>query len=357
MDNEATLIKEISETQFNNWIEIPKYFKDRNIQPLLVIDGVIAENQNIDMFDAKTIEAIHVDKDNESTKKYGDKGKNGVVEIILKKDGKTASNNTIKVQSNITSKFSNSDGSKSQSLIIKDGVIVEDVNVNEIPPETIESVNVLKGEQATKIYGNKGINGVILITSKKGTSTTQNGTIDVKVNGYANDQKANSSKIGNITWVNNTIYSSAKLNKVLGMKKGDEYFKEKINSRIWSDLDGVSSLYLDNGYVFSNIKTSEDASNDGTINLTFTIYEGNRGKIGKIDIKGNKNVPTKDILHKIEIKPGDVFSKTKIIESVRAISMMGKFNPEEIKPEITPGSKITNSEFINVDLVFNVTEK
>ncbi|HEX7585545.1 MAG TPA: TonB family protein, partial [Prolixibacteraceae bacterium] len=74
-------------------------------------------------------------------------------------------------------------------LIVKDGVIVKGMNTNNIPPETIESITVLKGEQATKIYGNKGRNGVVLITSKKGASTTQNGTTEVKVTGYANDQK------------------------------------------------------------------------------------------------------------------------------------------------------------------------
>jgi len=330
---------------------------------LFIIDGKEATKAEVDQLNPDKIESVNVLKGESAITKYGVKSKNGVVEISLKKvavkeeDSKSTLPPTIYLQTNSPLKFGISDDSGKQPLIVKDGVIVEGMNVNNIPPETIESINVLKGEQATKIYGNKGINGVILITSKKGTSTTSNSTIDVKVTADVNDKKANSSKIGNITWVNNTIYSSAKLNEVLGMKKGDEYSKEKLNSRIWNDKRGVSSLYLDKGYLFSNIKTSENTSNDGTINLIFTIYEGNRGKIGKIDIKGNKNVPTKDILNKIEIKSGDIFSKAKLIQSVRAIGLMGKFNEVEIKPEIIPGSKIPNSEFINVDLVFNVAEK
>jgi len=53
-------------------------------------------------------------------------------------------------------------------LLIVDGKINEDFNtVNSIDPDTIESVNVLKGEQALKKYGEKGRNGVIEITLKK----------------------------------------------------------------------------------------------------------------------------------------------------------------------------------------------
>ena len=53
-------------------------------------------------------------------------------------------------------------------LLIVYGKINEDFNtVNSIDPDNIESVNVLKGGQALKKYGEKGRNGVIEITLKK----------------------------------------------------------------------------------------------------------------------------------------------------------------------------------------------
>jgi len=55
-------------------------------KPLIVIDGVIAEDQNMDKIDPETIQSITVIKDETATKKYGEKGKNGVLEITLKKD-------------------------------------------------------------------------------------------------------------------------------------------------------------------------------------------------------------------------------------------------------------------------------
>jgi len=54
---------------------------------------------------------------------------------------------------------------KNPPLYIVDGVIID--NVETIKPADIESIDVLKDKSATEIYGQKGKNGVILITSKK----------------------------------------------------------------------------------------------------------------------------------------------------------------------------------------------
>jgi TonB-dependent SusC/RagA subfamily outer membrane receptor len=56
---------------------------------------------------------------------------------------------------------------KGNPLIVIDGVIRSDMNLNEISPNTIESINVLKGESALALYPQNGRNGVIQITTKK----------------------------------------------------------------------------------------------------------------------------------------------------------------------------------------------
>ena len=52
-------------------------------------------------------------------------------------------------------------------LIIVDGEELVDKSVDEINPKTIESISVLKDKSAATLYGEKGKNGVILITTKK----------------------------------------------------------------------------------------------------------------------------------------------------------------------------------------------
>ena len=85
--------------------------------------------------------------------------------------------------------FGNYDGSGAQPLIVKDGFVIGNQDANNINPENIESINVLKGESATILYGDKGKNGVVLITTKKNGYSIINEPIDVKVNGTDNAQK------------------------------------------------------------------------------------------------------------------------------------------------------------------------
>lgn len=58
-------------------------------------------------------------------------------------------------------------GQKDNPLIVIDGKIMPEVNLNDINPNNIQSVNVLKGEKATAKYAEKGANGVVEITTKK----------------------------------------------------------------------------------------------------------------------------------------------------------------------------------------------
>ena len=60
-----------------------------------------------------------------------------------------------------------SSGPKDNPLIVIDGVISSDINLKDINPNNILSINVLKGEKATAKYAEKGANGVIEITTKK----------------------------------------------------------------------------------------------------------------------------------------------------------------------------------------------
>ncbi len=73
----------------------------------------------------------------------------------------------------------------------------------------------------------------------------------------------------NITWVGNTIYTAAFLNTVLGIKKGDVYNKELIETNIQFNPSGldISSLYMDNGYLFFNAEPVEVYVDNDSIDM------------------------------------------------------------------------------------------
>lgn len=161
-------------------------------------------------------------------------------------------------------------------------------------------------------------------------------------------------KIGEISWKGNMVYSNETLNSRLGLKSGDNYNAEDLQKRLMTG--DVQSLYLNNGYAFYNADIVEHAKANGQIDLTIIVNEGLICKVGAISVKGNKNVPTNDILAKILIKTGDVFSKNKIHNSLFSIVSLGKFDSEKINISPILNSEKSTEDFAVLDLEFEVLE-
>ena len=64
-------------------------------------------------------------------------------------------------------------GGRATPLILLDDVEISSGDLNRIPAETIESFTILKDASATAIYGVRGANGVMIVTTKKGQENTR----------------------------------------------------------------------------------------------------------------------------------------------------------------------------------------
>lgn len=119
-------------------------------QPLYILDG--EEVESVAEINPDLIQAIEVLKDYAATEKFGERGKEGVIHITTKKE--------------VRKTFDFNDENK--PLFILDGVIQDAAfELNSVSPDEIESIEVLKGNSAVKLYGEKGKNGVIQIHRKK----------------------------------------------------------------------------------------------------------------------------------------------------------------------------------------------
>ncbi|WP_194778119.1 M56 family metallopeptidase [Pararhodonellum marinum] len=155
-------------------------------KPLFVIDGQVVSEDYLGKIDPNNIDHIEVIKGGRALSLYGNAAKDGVILIELKEgydlDGSVKSFKPsdhyvqiIDAEKSITPddlqkgevKISNKDGSFVKPLYVVDGKIIKEAELKSISPDTIESINVLKGENATKAYGKKGSNGVVEITLKK----------------------------------------------------------------------------------------------------------------------------------------------------------------------------------------------
>ncbi|MCL2442019.1 MAG: outer membrane protein assembly factor BamA [Treponema sp.] len=154
-------------------------------------------------------------------------------------------------------------------------------------------------------------------------------------------------KFGGVTFEGNVIFSSEQLSRLVSSRVGDV-----VNmSRLEMDLQRVADLYFENGYIFNSIMRTPDKNNQtNTLSYTVTIVERSRAYIENIIIIGNIKTSTEVILREIPMEPGDVFSKTKVMEALRNLYNLQYFSI--IIPETLPGS----TESL-MDLVFTLEEQ
>lgn len=90
-------------------------------------------------------------------------------------------------------------------LYVLDGVPFSG-NVSDLNPADIESITVLKDAASAALYGNRASNGVILITSKKGSHGKLNMSIDVRQGTYSRGipeySRVNAKQWMNVAWAN-----------------------------------------------------------------------------------------------------------------------------------------------------------
>ncbi|MEO9146257.1 MAG: N-acetylmuramoyl-L-alanine amidase [Ginsengibacter sp.] len=140
---------------------LPPYYFKTNM--LFVVDGKITPKEKVKSMDPKRLGTIYILKKDEAIKKYGDKGKNGVIEINLKNS--TDETTTIIADSFFIKGNGNLTGNR---LIFINGKESTEEELRSIPPGDIGSVTLLKGGSAELLYGEKAKDGVMKITTKQG---------------------------------------------------------------------------------------------------------------------------------------------------------------------------------------------
>ena len=158
----------------------------------------------------------------------------------------------------------------------------------------------------------------------------------------------------NIDWVGNFVHTDNELASILAIKKGEVYNMELLESRLNYNPNGqdVSSLYLDDGYLFFSVDPVEVHIDGDSIDIEMRMHEGAQATISKITISGNTKTNDHVILRELRTVPGRKFSRSDLIRSQRELSTLGYFDPEKI--QINP---IPNPATGTVDIDYNVTEK
>ena len=158
----------------------------------------------------------------------------------------------------------------------------------------------------------------------------------------------------NITWKGNYIYSNRQLEAILNIHKGDVYNNDLLQQKLSFNPAGpdISSLYLDNGYLFFSIDPVEILIEGDSIDIEMRIYEGDQAIVDHIEIAGNTKTHDHVILREIRTYPGDKFSRSDLIRTQRELAALNYFDNENLGMNPVP-----NPSTGKVDIGYTVVEK
>ena len=159
-----------------------------------------------------------------------------------------------------------------------------------------------------------------------------------------NIAEGNKYYIRNVSWVGNSKYDTDMLQRMLSVNKGDVYDKKSIHKRLGvgkeqnPDDMSVSSLYQNDGYLMSQIEPTEIIVGADSLDLEVRIFEGNQFTINNVGITGNNRVNDEVIRRELYTRPGELYNRALIMQTIRTLAGMQHFNEEALVPDIKPVS-------------------
>jgi len=165
-------------------------------------------------------------------------------------------------------------------------------------------------------------------------------------------EEGNKYYFGDIKYLGNAAYTNRVLASVLGIKKGDTYngvlLKKRIADDTKPDSNDITNLYQNSGYLFSNINAVEVSAENDTINFEIRVTEGKLASFNKITVIGNDKTNDHVIFRELRTKPGELYSKDKVVRTVRELGQLGFFDAEQINPDfknVDPNAGTVDIEF------------
>lgn len=147
--------------------------------------------------------------------------------------------------------------------------------------------------------------------------------------------------IGDITFLGNAAYSTEYLERILGYKTGDIYDVVGFNKKVGEDGgkeddSDIKSLYLNSGYLFSNVTPVEKSVVGDSVNLEIRIAEGEKATWNRVTWSGNVTTHDHVILRSLRTKPGNLFRKIDIKRTYFDLAGMQFFDPQQVGQQIDP---------------------
>ena len=220
-----------------------------------------------------------------------------------------------------------------------------------------KSINFFKGAKLNEsdyendkellidFYNSKGYRNATIVSDSIYPINEKRLGIDIDVS------EGNKYYIRNVSWVGNSVYETDELQRMFGVKKGDTYDKKSMHKRLGIGKEenpedmSVKSLYQNEGYLMSQIEPAEVIIAPDSIDIEVKVFEGKQFTINEVGITGNQRVDDEVIRRELYTRPGELYNRSLLMQTIRTLGSMGHFNPEAVMPDIKP---VTN-DLVNVN--------
>ena len=213
-----------------------------------------------------------------------------------------------------------------------------------------KSINFFKGAKLNEgdyendkellidFYNSKGYRNATIMSDSIYPINEKRLGIDIDVS------EGNKYYIRNVSWVGNSVYETDDLQRMFGVKKGDTYDKKSMHKRLGIGKEenpedmSVKSLYQNEGYLMSQIEPAEVIIAPDSIDIEVKVFEGKQFTINEVGITGNQRVDDEVIRRELYTRPGELYNRSLLMQTIRTLGSMGHFNPEAVMPDIKPVS-------------------
>ncbi len=206
-------------------------------------------------------------------------------------------------------------------------------------------------ESVANIYKEKGYRDARILSDS--IIINDNNTITINVDLEEGEKYT----FGKIDYVGNSVYTDRQLSSVLRIKEGDTYngvlLKKRIADDSKPDGEDLTNLYQNNGYLFSTINPVEVSADGNVIDLEIRITEGKPAYFNNVTVVGNDKTNDHVIYRELRTRPGQLYSKENVVRTIRELSQLGFFDPEQISPNF----KNPNPTDGTLDMEYSVVEK
>jgi outer membrane protein insertion porin family len=176
------------------------------------------------------------------------------------------------------------------------------------------------------------------------------GFIDVEIRDVRKDRTPKGPMIITVVIVEGPQYHVRKLSisgyqhsndklirQFLKMKEGSVYSPKQLHD----DAKAIADAYGSGGYVDLVITPESTPAGPALVDVHYTIDEGTRSFVNRIDIQGNTRTKDKVIRREVLVAPGDVFNTVRVDTTKKRLENLGYFAKVETYPEDTdiPGRK------------------